>query len=169
SDLVLVGGPAEGTKELVAVADGERESTDAWAELLRDLRRRGMRAPVLAVGDGALGLGGGRGGGFPAPRRGATGSTRRPSRWAACPRPCRPAPAGRWPRSATPPTATTPNAPSRRSPPTTAPNGPRPWPRWSTTPRSCCASSTSPPSTGCTSRPATPSSRPSRRSGLAPA
>jgi transposase-like protein len=54
--LVLVGVRAEGTKELVAVADGERESTDAWAELLRDLRRRGMRAPVLAVGDGALGL-----------------------------------------------------------------------------------------------------------------
>jgi putative transposase len=54
--LVLVGVRTDGTKELVAVADGERESTDAWAELLRDLRRRGMRAPVLAVGDGALGL-----------------------------------------------------------------------------------------------------------------
>jgi putative transposase len=54
--LVLVGVRADGTKELVAVADGERESTDAWAELLRDLRRRGMRAPALAVGDGALGL-----------------------------------------------------------------------------------------------------------------
>jgi putative transposase len=54
--LVLVGVRADGTKELVAVCDGERESTDAWAELLRDLRRRGMRAPVLAVGDGALGL-----------------------------------------------------------------------------------------------------------------
>jgi len=54
--LVLVGVRADGTKELVAVADGERESTDSWAELLRDLRRRGMGAPVLAVGDGALGL-----------------------------------------------------------------------------------------------------------------
>jgi transposase-like protein len=38
------------------VADGTRESTDDWAELLRDLRRRGMRAPVVMVGDGALGL-----------------------------------------------------------------------------------------------------------------
>jgi putative transposase len=47
---------ADGTKELVAAADGERESTESWAELLRDLRRRGMRAPVVAVGDGALGL-----------------------------------------------------------------------------------------------------------------
>jgi putative transposase len=54
--LVIVGVRADGTKELVAVADGERESTDAWAELLRDLRRRGMGAPVVMVGDGALGL-----------------------------------------------------------------------------------------------------------------
>jgi putative transposase len=54
--LVIVGVRADGTKELVAVADGERESTYSWAELLRDLRRRGMRAPVVAVGDGALGL-----------------------------------------------------------------------------------------------------------------
>jgi putative transposase len=54
--LVTVGVRADGTKELVAVADGERESTDSWAELLRDLRRRGMQAPVVAVGDGALGL-----------------------------------------------------------------------------------------------------------------
>lgn len=46
----------DGTKELVAVADGLRESTESWAELLRDLRRRGMQAPVLAIGDGGLGL-----------------------------------------------------------------------------------------------------------------
>jgi putative transposase len=54
--LVLVGVRADGTKELVAVADGQRESGDDWAELLRDCRRRGMGAPVLMVGDGALGL-----------------------------------------------------------------------------------------------------------------
>jgi transposase-like protein len=54
--LVIVGARLDGTKELVAVADGYRESTDSWAEVLRDLRRRGMRAPVVAVGDGALGL-----------------------------------------------------------------------------------------------------------------
>jgi putative transposase len=54
--LVLVGVRADGTKELVAVADGQRESGDAWAELLRDCRRRGMGAPVVMVGDGALGL-----------------------------------------------------------------------------------------------------------------
>ena len=54
--LVIVGVRADGAKELVAVADGEQESTDSWAEVLRDLRRRGMQAPVVAVGDGALGL-----------------------------------------------------------------------------------------------------------------
>jgi transposase-like protein len=54
--LVIVGVRLDGTKELVAIADGYRESTDSWADLLRDLRRRGMRPPVVAVGDGALGF-----------------------------------------------------------------------------------------------------------------
>ncbi|MFJ5213453.1 IS256 family transposase [Streptomyces sp. NPDC088354] len=54
--LVMIGVRADGTKELVAVTDGYRESSEAWAGLLRDCARRGMRAPVLAVGDGALGF-----------------------------------------------------------------------------------------------------------------
>lgn len=54
--LVLIGVRADGHKELVAVSDGYRESTESWSELLRDLKRRGMRAPVLAIGDGALGF-----------------------------------------------------------------------------------------------------------------
>ena len=54
--LVIVGVRIDGTKELVALTDGYRESTESWADLLRDLKRRGMRAPVLAVGDGALGF-----------------------------------------------------------------------------------------------------------------
>ncbi|MGH3928020.1 MAG: IS256 family transposase, partial [Pseudonocardiaceae bacterium] len=54
--LVIVGVRTDGTKELVAIADGYRESTESWSELLRDLKRRGMCAPVLAVGDGALGF-----------------------------------------------------------------------------------------------------------------
>jgi len=54
--LVVIGVRADGRKELVAVAGGTRESADDWAELLRSLRRRGMRAPVVMVGDGALGL-----------------------------------------------------------------------------------------------------------------
>ena len=54
--LVIVGVRPDGTKELVALADGYRESTDSWAEVLRGLRDRGLAAPVLAVGDGALGF-----------------------------------------------------------------------------------------------------------------
>ena len=53
--LVMVGVRADGTKELIALDDGHRESTESWADLLRSCKRRGMRAPVLAVGDGALG------------------------------------------------------------------------------------------------------------------
>ena len=54
--LVMIGVRADGRKELVALADGFRESAESWADLLRDCKRRGMRAPVLAVGDGALGF-----------------------------------------------------------------------------------------------------------------
>ncbi len=54
--LVIVGVRPDGTKELVALADGYRESTESWAEVLRSVRDRGLVAPVLAVGDGALGF-----------------------------------------------------------------------------------------------------------------
>ena len=54
--LVMIGVRADGSKELVALADGYRESAESWADLLRDCKRRGMQAPVLAVGDGALGF-----------------------------------------------------------------------------------------------------------------
>ncbi len=54
--LVMLGARADGTKELIAVEDGYRESTESWLAVLRDLKRRGMRAPVLAIGDGALGF-----------------------------------------------------------------------------------------------------------------
>ncbi len=54
--LVMLGVRPDGTKELIAVEDGYRESRESWAEVLRDLRRRGMQAPALAIGDGALGF-----------------------------------------------------------------------------------------------------------------
>jgi putative transposase len=54
--LVMIGVRSDGRKELVALTDGYRESTESWADLLRGCRRRGMTAPVLAVGDGALGF-----------------------------------------------------------------------------------------------------------------
>jgi transposase-like protein len=54
--LVMIGARPDGTKELVAIEDGYRESGESWKTLLRELKRRGMRAPVVAVGDGALGF-----------------------------------------------------------------------------------------------------------------
>jgi putative transposase len=54
--LVMIGVRGDGTKELIGLADGFRESAESWADLLRDCKRRGMAAPVLAIGDGALGF-----------------------------------------------------------------------------------------------------------------
>ncbi len=54
--LVMIGARPDGTKELVAIEDGYRESQESWSDMLRDLSRRGMQAPVVAVGDGALGF-----------------------------------------------------------------------------------------------------------------
>ena len=64
--LVMIGARADGSKELVAVSNGYRESEESWACLLRDLQRRGMRSPELAVGDGALGFWAAVGDVFPA-------------------------------------------------------------------------------------------------------
>jgi putative transposase len=54
--LVIVGVRPDGRKEVIALEDGYRESTESWASVLRDLKRRGMSAPVLAIGDGNLGF-----------------------------------------------------------------------------------------------------------------
>jgi len=54
--LVMIGVRSDGTKELLAVQDGYRESEASWAAMLRDLKRRGMKPPVLAIADGALGF-----------------------------------------------------------------------------------------------------------------
>jgi transposase-like protein len=55
--LVLMGALEDGTKELVAVVDGYRESVQSWSELLAQLKRQGLiHPPKLAIGDGALGF-----------------------------------------------------------------------------------------------------------------
>jgi putative transposase len=55
--LVLMGATEDGKKELIAVADGYRESEQSWKELLLDVQARGLEvSPSLAVGDGALGF-----------------------------------------------------------------------------------------------------------------
>src|SRR3954462_13830952 len=53
--LVVIGVREDGVKELLAVEDGYRESTDSWSQVLRDLRDRGLGEPKLVTGDGALG------------------------------------------------------------------------------------------------------------------
>jgi transposase-like protein len=54
--LVLMGVDEDGEKHLVALDDGVRESTQSWRELLIDAKSRGLNAPQLAIGDGALGF-----------------------------------------------------------------------------------------------------------------
>jgi putative transposase len=55
--LVLLGATADGTKELIAIQDGQRESEQSWKELLLDVQARGLITdPALAIGDGALGF-----------------------------------------------------------------------------------------------------------------
>jgi putative transposase len=54
--LVVVGAVKDGSKRVLAVESGQRESRESWAAVLRDLKARGMNCPKLVVGDGALGI-----------------------------------------------------------------------------------------------------------------
>jgi len=54
--LVVIGVDKSGEKHLLAVEPGYRESSESWSAVLRDMQKRGFRAPLLAVGDGALGF-----------------------------------------------------------------------------------------------------------------
>jgi len=54
--LVIVGVTARGKKRFLAIEDGVRESTQSWREVLLNLKERGMNAPKLAIGDGAMGF-----------------------------------------------------------------------------------------------------------------
>ena len=106
--LVMIGVRADGTKELIALADGFRESSESWADLLRDCKRRGMTAPVLAAGDGALGFWKAIREVFPQTREQRAGSTWVATCWPRCPSRPTPAPRPRWPRSGARRTGTTP-------------------------------------------------------------
>ena len=97
--LVIVGVRPDGTKELVALADGYRESTESWAEVLRSLKDRGLSAPVLAVGDGALGFWAALRDIFPEPASSAAGSTSLPTVSTPCPSACTATPRRPSPRS----------------------------------------------------------------------
>jgi putative transposase len=67
--LVVIGVREDGTKELLAVEDGYRESTESWASVMRDLKARGLNEPKLVIGDGALGTWAALRDVFPAARR----------------------------------------------------------------------------------------------------
>ena len=54
--LCVVGARDDGEKELLAMEPGYREGQESWAETLRDIRNRGLEAPMAAMGDGVLGL-----------------------------------------------------------------------------------------------------------------
>jgi putative transposase len=54
--LVVIGMNAQGEKQFLAIEDGVRESTQSWREVLLNLKARGLNAPALAIGDGAMGF-----------------------------------------------------------------------------------------------------------------
>jgi putative transposase len=54
--LVIIGGLSNGQKVILAVEPGYRESSESWAEVLRDLKRRGLNCPRVVIGDGHLGI-----------------------------------------------------------------------------------------------------------------
>jgi Transposase, Mutator family len=153
--LVMIGVRADGRKELVALADGYRESAESWADLLRDCARRGMRAPVLAIGDGALGFWSAVREVFPQAATQRCWFHKIANVLGRCRSPRTRARRRPWPRSGTPRTRTTPARPSRPSPPPTGRSSPRPPPRSPTTRTSCWRSTTTGPSTGCTCAPPT--------------
>jgi len=74
--LVVLGVKEDGTKELLAIKEGYRESKESWGEVLRDLKTRGLTNPLLVVGDGALGIWSGLGKYFPRPKNRGVGITR---------------------------------------------------------------------------------------------
>jgi putative transposase len=67
--LVVIGVREDGAKELLAVEDGYRESTESWSTVMRDLKARGANEPKLVIGDGALGTWAALRDVFPAARR----------------------------------------------------------------------------------------------------
>jgi transposase-like protein len=54
--LVILGVRPDGRKEVIALEDGYRESSESWKSVLQELKRRGMPTPQLAIADGALGF-----------------------------------------------------------------------------------------------------------------
>ncbi len=82
--LVVIGAMSDGTKEVLAVTPGYRESTASWSAVLRDLKARGLATPRLLVADGNLGIWGAAREVWPGPPSSGAGTTRRPTCWTGC-------------------------------------------------------------------------------------
>jgi transposase-like protein len=157
--LVILGVRSDGAKELVALADGYRESEESWADLLRGREARGMRAPVLAVGDGALGFWKAARGAWPEAKEQRCWFHKSGNVLSSLPKSVH----SRATRAMTEirgraGTRTTPAPPPAGSPTSSAPSGPGPPKRSPPTPAGCWPSTNTPPSTGPASGPPTPSS-----------
>jgi transposase-like protein len=166
--LVMTGVRADGRKELIALADGYRESSESWADLLRDCARRGMRAPVLAAGDGALGFWGALREVFPQTTEQRCWFHKTANVLAALPRSAHPgakkALAEIWGAEDKPHARQAVKAFEAAY----GAKFPRLLRRSPLTSTSCSRSTTTLPSTGCTCAPPTRSSRPSPPSGTGP-
>ena len=57
--LVVLGTMRGGTKEVLALRSGYRESAESWSEVLRELKARGIEAPKLLMADGNAAIWGG--------------------------------------------------------------------------------------------------------------
>jgi Transposase, Mutator family len=163
--LVMIAVRVDGTKELVALTDGFRESSESWADLLRDCKRCGMRTPVLAVGDGALG--------FWKALREVFPQTKEQRCWfrvqgnvlAALPKSAHPGAKAALTEIFNAEDKDHALKAAKAFEADYGASGPRRSPRSPTTSTCCSRSTTSPPSTGSTSVRPTPSSRPSPPSG----
>lgn len=67
--LVLIGATAAGEKVILAVESGQRESSESWSAVSRDLKARGLRCPKLTIADGHLGIWSAIGGVYPESRQ----------------------------------------------------------------------------------------------------
>lgn len=54
--LTVIAALRDGRKVVLAVTPGQRESTESWSTLMRDLQQRGLNCPKLVIGDGHLGI-----------------------------------------------------------------------------------------------------------------
>ena len=159
--LVMIGVRADGTKELSRSTTDTGNRPSRGLDLLRGCKRRGMAAPVLAVGDGALG--------FWKAVRDVFPDTREQRCWwhkignvlNALPKSAHPGARKALAEIWNAEDREHAQAAARRLPLSTGPSGPR-WPRRSPTTSTCCwPSATTPPSTGSTCAPPTRSSPPS--------